>query len=67
MHEPAEAAVARDDLLLIARRLDPERLMPGATITESLVAVLVRPVVVDLAVAAGADADFVRAELPVLR
>ena len=67
VHEPAEAAVARDDLLLIARRLDPERLMPGATITESLVAVLVRPVVVDLAVAAGADADFVRAELPVLR
>ncbi|HEV7623702.1 MAG TPA: hypothetical protein VGO26_06170 [Amnibacterium sp.] len=40
--------------------------MPGATITESLVAVLVRPVVVDLAAATGIDADAVRAELPVL-
>ena len=40
--------------------------MPGATITESLVTVLVRPVVVDLAVAAGADVEAVRAELPVL-
>ena len=67
VHEPAEAAVARDDLLLIARRLDPERLMPGATITESLIAVLVRPLVVDLAAETGIEADVVRAELPVLR
>ena len=57
---------ARHDLLLIARRLDPRLISPEASLTASMVTVLVRPVVVDLAIAAGVPADEIRAELPSL-
>ena len=64
VHDPAAAGPARDDLLLIARRLDPRLITPEASVTASMITVLVRPVVVDLAVAAGVPAETVRAELP---
>lgn len=64
LREPAALEPARQDLLLIARRLDPRLVTPDASLTASMVTVLVRPVVVDLAIAAGVPADEVRAELP---
>jgi uncharacterized membrane protein YgaE (UPF0421/DUF939 family) len=64
VRDPAVLVPARQDLLLIAGRLDPRLITPEASLTASMVTVLVRPVVVDLAIAAGIAADEVRAELP---
>lgn len=66
LRDPAVLAPARQDLLLIARRLDPRVITPEASLTASMVTVLVRPVVVDLAIAAGVPAGEVRAALPPL-
>jgi uncharacterized membrane protein YgaE (UPF0421/DUF939 family) len=66
LRDPAAVQPAKDDLLLIARRLDPRLITPEASVTASMITVLVRPVVVDLAVAAGVPADEIRAELPSL-
>lgn len=66
VRDPSVLPAARDDLLLIARSLDPRLITPEASVTASMITVLVRPVVVDLAVAAGAPADEVRAHLPSL-
>ena len=66
VHDPAVLAPAREDLLLIARRLDPRLVSPEASVTASMITVLVRPVVVDLAVAAGLPQEDVRAALPSL-
>lgn len=64
--EPDAAELARRDLLLVAERLDPGQLTPGASVTDAMITVLVRPVVVDLAVAAGEPAASVRSRLPAL-
>ena len=66
VREPAVLGPAREDLLLIARRLDPRLISAEASVTASMITVLVRPVVVDLAVAAGLPQDDVRAALPSL-
>lgn len=64
LRDPASVRPAKEDLLLIARRLDPRLITPEASVTAVVITVLVRPVVVDLAVAAGATAEQIRAELP---
>lgn len=64
VREPGAAGLAHRDLLLIAERLDPRLLTPDASITDSMITVLVRPVVVDLAIAAGGASDDVRRRLP---
>ncbi|WP_375389354.1 aromatic acid exporter family protein [uncultured Amnibacterium sp.] len=66
LRDPTLLAPARDDLQLIARRLDPREITPEASVTASIITVLIRPVVVDLAVAAGVPADEIRAALPTL-
>ncbi|MFD1721386.1 FUSC family protein [Amnibacterium endophyticum] len=66
VREPGAAALARRDLVLVAERLDPRVLTPGASVSDAMITVLVRPIVVDLAVAAGDDAAAVRSRLPVL-
>lgn len=66
IRDPSAAGPAREDLLLIARRLDPRLVTPDASLTASMITVLVRPVVVDLAVAAGVPREEVRAQLPSL-
>lgn len=66
VRDPSVIPLARDDLLLIARRLDPRLITAEETITASMITVLMRPVVVDLAVATGVAADEVRAQLPTL-
>ena len=66
VHDPAAVAPAAEDLRLIARRLDPALITPDAPVTAAMITVLVRPIVVDLAVAAGLPADRIRADLPAL-
>lgn len=66
VREPGAAELARRDLLLIAERLDPRVLTPGASVTDAMITVLVRPVVVDLSIAAGGSAEAVRQRLPAL-
>lgn len=66
LRDPGVLDAARSDLLLIARRLDPRLVTPESSVTASMITVLVRPVVVDLAIAAGIPAADVRAELPTL-
>jgi uncharacterized membrane protein YgaE (UPF0421/DUF939 family) len=66
VREPGALAPARHDLVLIARRLDPRLVSAEQTVTASMITVLVRPVVVDLAIAAGIPAGDIRAELPPL-
>lgn len=66
VRDPSAAVPAREDLLLIARRLDPRMITPEASVTASMITVLVRPVVVDLAIAAGLAPEEIRAALPSL-
>jgi uncharacterized membrane protein YgaE (UPF0421/DUF939 family) len=58
-----EAAAA---LRALAPRLDPEKFMPHAPVTESVFVLLCRPLVVDLLIASGYTIDDARALLPVL-
>lgn len=55
---------ARARLLPVAERLSPAELLPDAPVTESVLVLLVRPLVVDLLVATGLDLDEARALLP---
>ena len=64
VRHPEDTLLARADLLLIARRLDPGVVTPDGTITESMITVLARPAVVDLLVASGLPRDEARAALP---
>jgi uncharacterized membrane protein YgaE (UPF0421/DUF939 family) len=66
LRDPSALGPARHDLILIARRLDPRLITPEASVTASMITVLVRPIVVDLAVAAGIPIEEVRGELPSL-
>ena len=66
LQDEAVRALARQDLLLVAARLDPRTLTPDGTITESMVVVLARPLLVDLLSATGMTTAEARAALPVL-
>jgi uncharacterized membrane protein YgaE (UPF0421/DUF939 family) len=66
VEHPASVAPAADLLRELAPRLDPEALMPHAPVTESVMVLLIRPLVVDLLVATGMTADEARALLPVV-
>lgn len=48
----------------VARRLDPAALVPDAAVTDAVLVLLMRPLLVDLLVAAGRTAAEARAELP---
>jgi len=63
---PQTVGGARSLLEDIARRLDPGLVEPGAPITDAAVILLIRPLVVDLLVGLGVDADAARALLPKL-
>ncbi|QHC67396.1 FUSC family protein [Rathayibacter sp. VKM Ac-2759] len=60
-------ALARQDLVLLATTLDPQRLIPEARLAEKTLLVILRPLVVDLLTAAGTDSAEARAALPELR
>lgn len=66
LRDPALVPVARADLLLVAARLSPAAVVPDAAVTESMVVVLARPLVVDLLVATGLDRVEARAALPAI-
>lgn len=62
--DPELAAIARSELEVIAHRLDLEASLPDAGISEGVVLMLLRPLVVDLLTASGMDEDEARAALP---
>jgi hypothetical protein len=62
--DPTARARAADVLRDLAPTLDPAVLMPNAPVSESVIVMLVRPLVVDLLVATGSTADDARALLP---
>jgi uncharacterized membrane protein YgaE (UPF0421/DUF939 family) len=64
--DPSVLALARQDLVLLATTLDPQRLIPEARLAEKTVLVLLRPLVVDLLTATGAAPAEARAALPPL-
>ncbi|MEJ1229819.1 MAG: FUSC family protein [Galbitalea sp.] len=66
IEQPARLGEAAAALRELAPRLDPEKLMPGAPVTESVLVLLARPLVVDLLIAAGTNEDEARALLPVV-
>ncbi|HEY5274169.1 MAG TPA: hypothetical protein VIJ34_13170, partial [Acidimicrobiales bacterium] len=66
IEDPSKRADAAVALRQLAPRLEPATLMPHAPVRESILVLLVRPLVVDLLVATGSSADEARALLPTL-
>lgn len=58
------AGASRSLLTDVARRLDPSSIVPSGALADSMVVIMLRPLVVDLLVGCGADADDARALLP---
>ena len=58
--------VARDALTAVARRLDPAVVSPGAPVTEAIVVLMLRPLVIDLLMATGLDHAEARSRLAVV-
>lgn len=54
----------RDGLVALAADLDPDVVLPGADVTDTILVHLLRPLVVDLLVASGMPLDEARALLP---
>ena len=55
--------MAREALLAVGRRLDPAVVLPGAPVTESVLVLMLRPLVIDLLMATGLSHDDARNEL----
>ena len=62
--EPSKADEAAAIFETIAPRLDPAVIVPDAPVTETIIVLLTRPLVVDLLVASGRTGDDARALLP---
>ena len=62
--DPARVADAAARFEAIAPRLDPALIVPDAPVTETIIVLLTRPLVVDLLVASGRTGDEARALLP---
>jgi uncharacterized membrane protein YgaE (UPF0421/DUF939 family) len=66
IEDAAKLGEAASALQALARRLDPETMVPDAPVTESVFVLLCRPLVVDLLIACGYNINDARALLPVL-
>lgn len=64
LEDVSAETLARDELLAIARRLDPDRMLPGASLGDRDLIVALRPLAVDLLTAAGVGPADARAALP---
>lgn len=64
--DPSMLALARQDLVLLATTLDPQRMIPEARLAEKTLLVILRPLAVDLLTATGMEAADARAALPEL-
>jgi len=62
--DPARAADAAARFEKLAPRLDPAVVVPGAPVTETVIVLLARPLLVDLLIASGRTGDEARALLP---
>jgi uncharacterized membrane protein YgaE (UPF0421/DUF939 family) len=67
MDDPQLAGASRTALVDLAKRLDPTLLGSDAELRETLIVVLVRPLVIDLLVGTGMSADDARQLLPPLQ
>ncbi|WP_345375386.1 FUSC family protein [Frondihabitans cladoniiphilus] len=56
--------LARDALSAVARRLDPAVVMPGAVVGETILVLMLRPLVIDLLMATGLEHAEARDRLP---
>ncbi|GAA0962954.1 FUSC family protein [Frigoribacterium faeni] len=63
LHDVERRPVAREALTAVARRLDPTLVVPGAPVTEAMIVLMMRPLLVDLLMATGLDHDEARALL----
>jgi len=63
VHDVEQRPVAREALTAVARRLDPTVVLPGAPVTEAIVVLMMRPLLVDLLMATGLDHGEARARL----
>ncbi len=61
---PTEPRTSRAVLGKVAGRLSPHEILPESAVTEAVLVLLMRPLVVDLLVASGANPDEARATLP---
>lgn len=61
---PARTADAAARFEALARRLAPATIVPGAPVTETIIVLLTRPLVIDLLIASGRTGDEARALLP---
>jgi uncharacterized membrane protein YgaE (UPF0421/DUF939 family) len=64
LSEPELVPLVRQNLILIAVRLHPQLLLPGQPLSETSVVFAMRPMVMDLLVAAGLTPDEGRAAMP---
>jgi uncharacterized membrane protein YgaE (UPF0421/DUF939 family) len=64
LSDPTLAPLVRQNLILIAVRLSPKTLLPGQSLAEASVVFAMRPMVMDLLVAAGLGPDEARAAMP---
>lgn len=64
--DPGIMPVVRQNLILIAVRLDPETLLPGQSAAEATVVFALRPMMMDLLCAAGLSPDEARAAMPTI-
>ena len=62
--DPTAVVLARQDLILMNARLDPDRAVPDGRIADKTFVMILRPLVVDLLVATGMSDDEARATLP---
>jgi uncharacterized membrane protein YgaE (UPF0421/DUF939 family) len=63
LHDVESRPVAREALAAVARRLDPGVVLPGAPVTEAMIVLMMRPLLIDLLMATGLDHDDARALL----
>ena len=64
LSDPTLAPLVRQNLILIAVRMSPKTLLPGQPLAEASVVFAMRPMIMDLLVAAGLDPDEARAAMP---
>ncbi|WP_172592180.1 FUSC family protein [Subtercola boreus] len=66
LDDPFVLPLVRQNLILVAVRLDPGLLVPGSSVAEGSVVMELRPLVMDLLTATGLSPDEARAALPAL-
>jgi hypothetical protein len=64
LRDPSMFDLARQDMILVAMRLDPRLIVPKGTVNDVMIVMLLRPLLVDLLTATGMPEPEARALLP---